>query len=97
MYYTPKIHEEGNPLRIIVDYIGSKRYSCSRSLADLLGPILGLSDHHVKDLVESHSTVMVEDNEVFASHVVESLFTNTPIDKAMSVIRDMLEKDIEAI
>ena len=53
-------------------------------------------DYHVKNskhLSDSLSTVMIEEDEVFASHDVVSLFTNTPIDKALIVIRDRLENN----
>ena len=96
MYCIPKIHKEGNPLRPIVDYTGSIGYNSSRLLADVLGPLVGQSDYHVKNskhLSDSLSTVMIEEDEVFASHDVVSLFTNTPIDKALSVIRDRLVND----
>ncbi|XP_053405046.1 uncharacterized protein LOC128558855 [Mercenaria mercenaria] len=36
---------------------------------------------------------MNEEDEIFASHNVVSLFTNTPIDKALEIIRDRLEND----
>ena len=41
MYGTPKIHKPGNSLRPVVDYTGSIAYCVSRSLADLLGPLVG--------------------------------------------------------
>ena len=96
MYCTPKIHKEGNPLRPIVDYTRPIGYNSSRLLADVLGPLVGQSDYHVKNskhLSDSLSTVMIEEDEVFASHDVVSLFTNTPIDKALSIIQDRLEND----
>jgi len=96
MYCNPKIHKEGYPLRPIVDYTASIGYNSSRALADLLGPLEGQSQHHLKnskDLAEIMCEVMIEDNEIFASHDVVSLFTNTPIDNALQVIRDRLEKD----
>ena len=34
LYCTPTRHKQGNPLRPIVDYMGSIRYKLSRSLAD---------------------------------------------------------------
>ena len=96
MYCTPKIHKEGNPLRPIVDYTGSIGYNCSRALADLLGPMVGLTECHVKnskDLAEKMSEIMIEEDEIFASHDVVSLFTNTPIEKALQIIRDRLNND----
>ena len=38
-------------------------------------------------------SVMVEEDEMFISHDVVSLFTNTPIDMALRVIRERLEGD----
>ena len=37
MYFTPKIHNEGTPLRPIVDYTETIMYETSRKLADILG------------------------------------------------------------
>ena len=49
MYCTPKVHKEGNPLRPIVDYLGSLGYPSSRFLADILGPLVGCTDKHVNN------------------------------------------------
>ena len=48
-------------------------YNCSMSLTDLLGPLVVLTAYQVrnyKHLVETLSTVMIEDDEVFASRSV---------------------------
>ena len=52
LYCTPKIHKANNPLRPIVDYAGSIGYNTSRALADLLGPLVGTTEHHVKNSKE---------------------------------------------
>jgi len=90
MYCTPKIHKTGNPLRPIVDYTGSIGYRTSRALANILAPLVGKSDHHLnnsKHIVKEMISVMVEEDEIFISHDVVSLFTNTPIHLALQVIR----------
>jgi len=98
MYCTPKIYKTGNPLRPIVDYTGSIGYMTSRALADILAPLVGKSEHHLnnsKHLAKEMISVMVEEDEMFISHDVVSLFTNTPIDLALQVIREWLEGDTE--
>ena len=39
MYFMPKIHKPGTPLRPIVDYTSSIGYATSRSMADILAPL----------------------------------------------------------
>ena len=80
MYCTPKIHKEGNPVCPIVDYTGSIGYRTSRALADILAPIVGKSEHHLnnsKDLAKDMDSIMVEEDKMFISHDVVSLFTNS--------------------
>ena len=81
-----------------MDYTGSIGYMTSRALADILAPLVGKSEHHLnnsKHLAKEMISVMVEEDEMFISHDVVSLFTNTPIDLALQVIREWLEGDTE--
>ena len=96
IYGTPKIHKPGNKVRPIVDYTGTIGYQTSRTLADILSPMVGTSEHHVlnsKHLSESLAEVIIEEGEIFNSHDVVSLFTNTPIDQSLDVIRTRLQGD----
>ena len=63
MYCTPKIHKPDNPLRPIVDYTGSIGYNVSRSLADLLAPVVGKTTHNITNamhLASEMACVMIE-------------------------------------
>ena len=87
LYCTPKIHKANNPLRPIVDYTGSIGYNTSRALADLLGPLVGTTEHHVKnskELAEELSSVTLEQEDIFNSHDVQETLT---------IIRERLDKD----
>ncbi|XP_072041252.1 uncharacterized protein [Amphiura filiformis] len=88
--------QEGNPVRPIVDYTDSLGYETSKALAGLLNPLIGNTEHHVKnskDLAEELSGVFIEDHEIFNSHDVVSLFTNTPIKEALGIIKQRLIED----
>ncbi|XP_072039403.1 uncharacterized protein [Amphiura filiformis] len=96
LYCTTKIHKQGDPIRPIVDYIGSIGYQTSKALAEILSPLVGTTEHHVtnsKQLAEELTGVLIDDGDIFNSHDVVSLFTNTPIDKTLEIIRDRLTKD----
>ena len=79
-----------------MDYTSPIAYNVSRSLANLLGPMVGLIQHHVKKsvhlAVEPKSMTLNED-EIFSSHDFVYLFTNTPIPKTMEIINIKLQKD----
>ena len=47
IYGSPEIHKDGTPLRPIIDYTGTIGYNVSRSLADILSPIVGKNGHNV--------------------------------------------------
>ncbi|XP_072039538.1 uncharacterized protein [Amphiura filiformis] len=96
IYCTTKIHKEGYPVRPIVDYTGSIAYQTSKALAEILSPMVGKTAHHVtnsRELAEKLATVRIDDEDIFNSHDVVSLFTNTPINKTLELVRDYLDKD----
>ena len=96
LYCTPKIHKPENPLRPIVDYSGLANYNLGRALADLLNPLMGKTQHHLqnsKDLKKKLENVTLKEDEILISHDIVSLFTNVPIQEALSVIRTRLEND----
>ncbi|CAH1244343.1 Hypp7269 [Branchiostoma lanceolatum] len=75
---------------------GSIGYNTSRALADLLAPLVGKSVHHIKNskhLAEEMSTILIEEDDMFLSHDVVSLFTNTPIPETLDIIRRRLQED----
>ncbi|XP_072048921.1 uncharacterized protein [Amphiura filiformis] len=96
LYCTTKIHKTGNPIRPIVDYTGSIGYQTSKALAEILAPLVGTSEHHVvnsKSLAEEMMGICIDDGDIFNSHDVVCLFTNTPIEKCLDIIKERLEND----
>ena len=96
IYSTPKVHKPGNKVRPIVDYTGSIGYNTSRALADILAPLVGKTDHHVensKPLANDLAQVYKEEGEIFNSHDIVSLFTDTLVDKSLKVIKQRLLQD----
>ena len=96
LYCTPKIHKPNTPLRPIVDYTATIGYSTSRWLADILGTLVGKTQHHVqnsKHLADELSKLIIDDSDILNSHDVVSLFTNTPIDQVLDIVRKRLDKE----
>ncbi|XP_072048297.1 uncharacterized protein [Amphiura filiformis] len=82
IYGSPKIHKDGTPLRPIVDFTGSIGYNVAKSLADILSPIVGQSEHHVlkkKSLAEDLKDVTLEEDEILNSHDVVALLPVHPL------------------
>jgi len=98
LYCLPKIHKKDFPFRPIVDYTGSIGYNTSRFLADILSPLVGKSDHFVKNsqhLAEDLINLRLDADDILISHDVISLFTNIPIAKSLEVIKGRLENNCE--
>ncbi|XP_071959853.1 uncharacterized protein [Antedon mediterranea] len=96
IYCTQKIHKMNNPLRPIVDYTGSIMYNLSRSLADILVPLVGNSIHHVTnslEFVNDIKDIKLQPNETLVSYDVVSLFTKTPVNKSLKIIEERLHCD----
>ena len=67
-----------------------------RFLADMLAPLVGKTNHYVKnskELMKELTKMRLEDNEEFCSYDVVSLFTKTAIPQALEVIQRSLCTD----
>ena len=72
-------------------------YITSMALAEIIAPMLGTTEHHVKnshDLAEFVKDFTIAEDEEFASHDVVALFSNTPIPKTLEYIKNELTKDV---
>ena len=59
-------------------------------------PLVGKSPHHItstQDFVEQAKQIILEPGECLSSYDVSALFTLVPIDPALTIIKDLLEKD----
>ena len=95
-YGLPKIHKPDTPLRPIVSSHGSVTYGVAKELAKVHKPLVGKSPHHItstQDFVEQARHIKLEPGECLSSYDVSALFTSVPIDPALNIIKDLLDKD----
>ena len=95
-YGLPKIHKPDTPLRPIVSSCGSVTYGVAKELTKILKPLVGKSPHHInstQDFVEQVKHIKFTPGECHSSYDVSALFTSVPVDPALNIINDLLEKD----
>ena len=95
-YGLPNIHKPDTPLRPIVSSCGSVTYGVAKELAKILKPLVGKSPHHInstQDFVEQVKHITLAQGECLSSYDVSALFTSIPVDPALNIITDLLEKD----
>lgn len=96
LYGLPKVHKEGIPLRPIVSTIGSPHYALAKELARILAPLAGLSDSYIRNsghFVQRLSMITITDQDLLVSFDVKSLFTQVPIDEALTIVADKIHDD----
>ena len=90
------MHKENLPLRPIVSSVGSITYNSAKYLAKVLSPLVGKTEHFVKNSQHFVSLIKnkrVEEDEVLISYDVSALFTSVPVNKALTVIHERLVSD----
>ncbi|KAI8512005.1 hypothetical protein Bbelb_111050 [Branchiostoma belcheri] len=84
-FYGPlNVHKQGVPLRPIVSSIGTVTYKLAGFLAKILGPLVGKSQHHVKnsaDFVQKIKDIHIEEDEIIASYDVYVLCSRAYLQK----------------
>ena len=75
---------------------GSVIYGMAKELAKILKPLVGKSTHHfssTQDFVKQVKHITLAPGECLSSYDVSALFTSVPVDPALNIIKDLLEKD----
>ena len=96
LYALPKIHKPEVPLRPIVSFVTSPTYALSKHLVDILSPLVGKTEHHVRnsfDFAKFIASQTVEIDELLVSFDVVSLFTKIPTQLATKVAHQRLQDD----
>ena len=74
----------------------SVTYGVAKELTKILKPLVGISPHHINsslDFVEHVKHITLASGECLSSYDVSALFISGPVDPALKVIKDLLEKD----
>ena len=67
-----------------------------KSLPKSSSPVIGKSPHHInstQDFAEQIKHITLAPGECLSSYDVSALFTLVPVDPALNIIRDLLDKD----
>ena len=84
------------PLRPIVSSKGSVTFGVAKVLTKILKPLVGRFPHHIhstQDFVEQANKVTLLPGECLFFYDFTALFTLVPVEPALGIIKDLLEKD----
>ena len=74
----------------------SVTYGVAKELAKILKPLVGKSPQHINsthNFVEQVKHITLAPGECLSSYDVSALFISVPVDPALNIIKDLLEKD----
>ncbi|XP_055681904.1 uncharacterized protein LOC129789276 [Lutzomyia longipalpis] len=88
IYGLPKIHKSGVPLRPVVSYVGSPTYHLARFVSSVLSPlsICTMNIRNSMEICQFINEFRLEEHHVLLSLDVVSLFTNVPVDLALTEV-----------
>lgn len=95
IYGLPKLHKQNIPLRPIVSTINSPVYKLSKYLIQSLKYLTDNSTYNIKNSFQLKSildTVTLKPDDILVSFDVVSLFTNIPVDMALTEISKRWEE-----
>ena len=75
---------------------GSPTYNLAQHLAHILKPLVGNTSHNVFNsatFVDEIKDIHLDDNDIFVSFDVISLFTNVPVDETCAIVKIRLLAD----
>jgi hypothetical protein len=92
IYGLPKIHKQDVPLRPIVNTIGSPTYELAKHVAKILSPLVGHTDSFIK-VSNDFINIIKNEKVILISFDVVSLFTKTPLDEAIQIVKELTDPD----
>ena len=99
LYGVIKAHkpEKDYPMRTIVSTIGTAPYGTSKYLVDIIQPTLNKNKHRIinsSSFVNEATTWETTQEEIQVSYDVTNLYPSIPIGKAINVLMDTLNNDL---
>ena len=94
--WDPQNPQARHTLRPIVSSCGSVTYGVAKELTKILKPLVSKSPHHINsthNFVEQVKHINLALGECLSSYDVSALFTSVPVDPALKVIKNLLDKD----
>lgn len=92
----PKIHKENMPMRPVVNYTSAPGYRVSKKLEQIIKHGLKIRNNNsVKnsyEFIEKMKTVELSPNHKLVSFDVTNLYTNVPVDKTVTVLKNILSE-----
>jgi hypothetical protein len=96
MYGLVKVHKLNYPVRPIVSFINSPCQSLARFPLPILNPLVGKSPTFIQNSQQFIERIKMNEGKIVGSFEfdVVSLFTTTPVDKSLTIVKVKLQEDI---